>query len=1021
MQRRTCTTTVACVLLSLFVLVPCVLGQLPRIRLNSIHPVGGQIGTKVPVTISGELTETATQLVFSHPDIEAIQQMVPESTYRAAHRKSRTFDVHVGDKVPPGRYEVRALGPAGLSAPRSFVVSSLSNHIFDGTTNSRLKAFPVEVGSAANAQCRAGERDYFKFTAEQHRPLLIQIFAQRIDSKMDAVLTIYDEQGNRIERIRQSLTRDPILSFSPPSDGQYTVEVSDTTYQGGDQFFYRLEVSELPFVEAIFPPVAKHGTKTKFTVYGYNLPGGLPVSGLERHGHLQSAEVTFAPDFEAPTLRPGWHGHESVSSVRVDGRFVSLPDQFMTAPPVFLAQSQNSILSESASNPTKDTPQKLSLPANIAGQFYPRRDRDWYSFNAKKGETFRIELATHQFGLPTDPTLRIERKKNSDGETTYQSIATSDDLEGPPKSRDARRLYSGTSDISYRFRAPEDGAYVLSVSDQYNVAVDDPRLTYQLTIQSEKSDFELLAFADPERFMDDKIAKPNGLGILPGGSSTVRVRLIPKHGFNSAVNVLVEGLPDGVTANPILLNASRAEGLLVLRAAAGAQPVISSIRIAGTTNDDSTKKRYAKTVAIVHGTNNTDAAATQSRKSSDLTLAVLDNKPSPVGLRLKAQTVKTCRGAKTALPLELARRDDFQDVEIAVSAMQLPSGLKLEAKKSKSSELQATLNATDAKLKAGQFTILLAAKVKDKRPRAPHRVTEAQADIKKISKLVDTTLAELKSEGDAAAQLAAVESKTMEMLTALQSRTSEPRNKLTENLRQQKTAAQTLAQKLTAALKDTNNAELRSGLTESEDLIARLQKQRKTLQSQLDESAKELKNIASLLAEQKAAMKVEQEKIAALTTKRDELQKQKAEANKRFQEAEKADQQEVEFWVYADPVLIDVAGSPVQVEVGNQHQITQGGTVEIPISIERGYQFNDQVTIQANPPGESGLAATPLVLGRGITTGKLLVTATNDAKQREWPIDIQLKMKFNNVEVSDQTKIRIQITPAKPKKEEPAP
>ena len=118
--------------------------------------------------------------------------------------------------------------------------------------------------------------------------------------------------------------------------------------------------------------------------------------------------------------------------------------------------------------------------------------------------------------------------------------------------------------VAYRFQADEDGTYLVSVTDQFNSSSDDPRLVYRLSVRAEQPDFQLVAFANPERHADEKITKPNGVSLLPGGSAVVRVRLLPRHGFNETVQVTASDLPHGVTAHPLTLNSRQREGFLIL-------------------------------------------------------------------------------------------------------------------------------------------------------------------------------------------------------------------------------------------------------------------------------------------------------------------------------------------------------------------------------------------------------------------------------------------------------------------------
>ena len=119
------------------------LAQLPRIRLDAIFPAGGQAGSVVSVTIRGELSDAATELVFSHPDIEAIQKQEPASEFRVARRKANQFEVRIGDRVPPGRYEVRAAGTSRTLGSPKLSWSTISN-IAPSTATAIREAKPFQ-------------------------------------------------------------------------------------------------------------------------------------------------------------------------------------------------------------------------------------------------------------------------------------------------------------------------------------------------------------------------------------------------------------------------------------------------------------------------------------------------------------------------------------------------------------------------------------------------------------------------------------------------------------------------------------------------------------------------------------------------------------------------------------------------------------------------------------------------------------------------------------------------------------
>ena len=55
--------------------------------------------------------------------------------------------------------------------------------------------------------------------------------------------------------------------------------------------------------------------------------------------------------------------------------------------------------------------QRVSLPCDIAGSFFPAADVDVFEFEGKKGEVWWIEVASERFRLPTDPAILVQQVK----------------------------------------------------------------------------------------------------------------------------------------------------------------------------------------------------------------------------------------------------------------------------------------------------------------------------------------------------------------------------------------------------------------------------------------------------------------------------------------------------------------------------------------------------------------------------------------------------------------------------------
>lgn len=989
-------------------------GQLPRIRLSTILPAGGQAGSDVAVTINGELAAAATELVFSHPGIEATQQIESPTEYRVARRKQRVFDVHVGEDVPNGRYEVRALGPAGLSNPRLFCVTRLQEKRFDATSNSRDKPFSLGVGEVVNGTARADKRDFYQFSAKQGQSLLIQVTAARIDSRLDASLVVHEaESGKRMGRSVQGMTRDPAMTFVAPADGHYVIEVWDRTFRGGEDYFYRLELSERAQVEAIFPPVARDGVETDFTLYGFNLPGGQPISSEPSKERLQSLTMRFKPDFTSTHPFAAGLASGVVAGATLDGASLQLPVPFSGADKVFVERTDYEVVVEQGNNETRETASAIKVPGVVAGQFFPRRDVDWYQFKAEKKETYWVELASHQLGANSDPALEVVQVKVVDGKPKYANVARADDMEGPPRSRETRRMYSGSGDCSVQLRAEAGATYLIGVRDQYNVAANDPRLVYRLRVAPRKPDFQLIAFADPERHADDRVAKPNGVSLMPGGATVIRVRLLPRHGFNEAVDVEVQGLPKGVTSSVVTLSPRLKEGFLVLTADADAEPDVRAIRIVGRSASPHVTERIARPATARHTASNLDSQLTYGRLSQDMVMAVVASDRPAARLRLTGAEVMTSVGATLNLPVQLDRKQGFT-AELELVALQVPTGIKVNKAKTKDDRAELNVQLEDVNLPPGRYTFPLAAKVKEKRPKNTVAVEEADGDLKKIVALLEERVKRLADEEKKFAELGNADKQMKEELARTESLAEQPKQRLAAKLEQQRQTAAALADKLEISLKDVADAGLLSEIATLESRLETLKKDRKQLEEEWQVASRALADATKVAQTKQAEREQATRQLEALRAKKAEAETQKGAAEKRLNDVKKAElQQDAEFWVYSPAVQLNVQKSPLRLRTSKKLQVPRGAELRVPIVVERLFGFNGQVLVTPVLAGNTGVLGAPLVLGPGQTTATLSLRTSENTKLGLHEAKLEFQLQFNKTPIKDSMTCQFEVVAKK--------
>lgn len=250
---------------------------LPAPRLLTITPMGGQAGTSVDVTISGDHLEDVDEFWFSHSGLTA----VPRNDAQG-QRNPNAWSIAIAADCPPGVYEGRVMTRLGMSSSRVFCVGTLAE-VTRNTANTSLEtAMTLELNTVCNAAVSRQAVDYYAFNAVAGQRVVIDCAATGIDSKLKPVLVVADAQGNDLVAER----RGGAIDFSIPADGKYIVKVHDLTFSGGTEYFYRLAIQPAEHKQSI-PRLPSTRTVSSFS---------WPPAGLDDAAWISEAESNDAAD-----------------------------------------------------------------------------------------------------------------------------------------------------------------------------------------------------------------------------------------------------------------------------------------------------------------------------------------------------------------------------------------------------------------------------------------------------------------------------------------------------------------------------------------------------------------------------------------------------------------------------------------------------------------------------------------------------------------------------------------------------
>ncbi len=715
------------------------LAQLPTPTLTSAFPPGGKQGTSLDVTIAGTDLDDAGQLIFSHAGITAQPKMTEGSEFLKPRPMTNQFVVSIAADVPPGAYELRAVGRFGLSNPRAFTIGTFDEIVEDTANKQRTSAKELTVPIVVNGRIEAGSMDYYKLTLKQGQRVIVDCRAQRIDSRADATFILYDASGKELTRVRDCEGLDPVLDFTAPADGDYVVGLYDFIFAGGADYFYRLAVHSGPQVDFVFPPSGVPGSNGKYTVYGRNLPGSQPADGLMIDGSpLEKVAVDIAlPGDEVSARQLAMRSLVQPRGAMLDGIEYRLGTAYPTT--VYFARAP--VVTEQEPNNAPTAAQRIAVPCEYVGQFYPARDADCVQFDAKKGDVWLIEVIAHRMGLDCDPSLIVQRvTKNAQGEEVVAELAQIDD----PADRATRigtDFDTSTDDPDYRLVVDQDASYRVLVRDQFGDSRSDPRSVYRLLIRQAEPDFRLVATP-----VSSQVAAQNQQNVpiaapvlRKGGSTIFDVKVDRRDGFKGEIQISAEELPPGVTCPGAVIGGDISSAPLVFMADENAASWAGSVRIVGkATIDGKEVGRYARGGAIIWGTANRQTQLPEYRMTRDIALSVMEKETDVAKVQVAEDKIwETSRGGSLEFPVKVSRYGDFKG-ELKLVAVGLPNELKPADTTiaAAASDAKVKLAVTNAAAKSGTYTFYLRADTKIKYARNPEAVAVAEEEKKEFDEML---------------------------------------------------------------------------------------------------------------------------------------------------------------------------------------------------------------------------------------------------------------------------------------------
>jgi hypothetical protein len=535
-------------------------------------------------------------------------------------------EVSASEKAGPGIVRFRVVTPLGTSNTGVLAVSPYDEFavpvppapetpgavrppVQPFSPTLQVKKMPVTLVGAVP---RPGEASTIFFDATGNEQYVFQIVAGAIGSSLEPELILRDGAGVVLADVHDNVMITPFLD-----GGRLSLEVRDYQHRGGPRYFYRLNAGIVPYVNGGFPLGFQRGKPVEVALFGANLldhdrwkpehdaamstvpdalnqirlavgdfPEVFEQEGTRRNDTPQSAQPVPVPvtingviaggltargvvdrDYYRFPAKKGQHLVLEVNAARLGSPLDSV---------IEVLDAQGKPIERAVLRAVAETSVTLNDPESTRGSFrilsfagihvndylyvanellrvavLPRGPDEDIFFNTASGRRIGYLDTTPSSLAVNTPVYKVEvhppgAQFPSNGLPVTHLYYRNDDAQG----------MSPTRDSLLHFTAPADGDYLVRIEDARGM--EDDRFAYRLTIRNERPDFTITA--NP--------ANPN---VPRGGRVVVQVNATRLDNFNGAIDVHVDGLPDGVHAGDAVIPPGQDSTIVEIAADSGAE------------------------------------------------------------------------------------------------------------------------------------------------------------------------------------------------------------------------------------------------------------------------------------------------------------------------------------------------------------------------------------------------------------------------------------------------------------------
>ncbi|HEY1064451.1 MAG TPA: hypothetical protein VGE52_00015, partial [Pirellulales bacterium] len=448
---------------------------------------------------------------------------------------------------------------------------------------------------------------------------------------------------------------------------------------------------------------------------------------------------------------------------------------------------------------------------------------------------------------------------------------------------------------------------------------------------------------------------PVAAGRRRGGRAMQAANAAASNDASGEIELTVEGLPDFLTAAPVVIGPGRPSAMLVLTAKEGAPDWYGEIRIRGKAEiNGNVVERVAAAAAVTwNAAQNQSIGAT--RLTRNLPLCVIGREAAPYSIDIDAtKPWEVSRAGKLELPLKVTRRNDFKGA-IALTTINAPQNVQIPAVSIPADKSDGTLTVTaPTNAPLGRFSVLLHGASTYKYTKNAEAAATAKADQ-------DAAVKYLAEQQEAAKKAA---------------------------------EAKQVAEKMLAEAKEaTKRAAAKAAETKKAAAGAPDDAAKKTAAEEAAKAAAEAEAAIKAKEEAKTAADAEATAAAARAKQAEQF---KSQADQAVTAAAKAAQPaDLSLIEPSTPLTFEVLAAPLTL-APSEAIVAVGEKAETTVDFERLLDFADVVSLTVNlPNGVGGINIPKVDAGKDDKSAKLSIEATAKAPPGVHAAVVRATVKYN--------------------------